>query len=119
MIVINMQYFGDKGSSSGKSGGAGGAAKTTSEYDIEDRAEERGYNSAEEMVQEDLTAGNDFYTRDNEMVADVEDLGYEVISAPNGEYFVVRDSRDDSDSEFIVYYETAGTSRYITKVEKA
>ncbi len=28
MILINMQYFGNKGSSSGKSGGAGGASKS-------------------------------------------------------------------------------------------
>ena len=27
MIIINMQYFGNKGSSSGKSGGAGGAPR--------------------------------------------------------------------------------------------
>ena len=88
-------------------------------YDIEDRAEQRGYDSAAAMVEEDLTAGNDFWTRDDDMVADVEDLGYSVVSSPNGEYFTVIDENDESDSEFIVYYETAGSSRYITRVRKS
>ena len=70
-------------------------------YDIEERAEEKGYDSAADMVQ------------------DVEDLGYSVTSSPNGEYFTVMDENDESDTEFIVYYEVAGSSRYITRVRKA
>lgn len=88
-------------------------------YDIEERAEEKGYDSAADMVQEDLTADNSFWTRDDEMVQDVEDLGYSVTSSPNGEYFTVMDENDESDTEFIVYYEVAGSSRYITRVRKA
>lgn len=85
-------------------------------YDIEDEAQRKGYDSAEAMVTEDLTADNNFWTRDDEMVADIEDLGYSVVSRPNGEYFTIQDDNDNTDSEFLVYYEKAGSSRYITKV---
>lgn len=110
--------------------GSIGAAKSSSRnvpnvttevrsYNIEDYAYEHGYDTAEDMVLDNLTADNQFYTRDDEMVQDVEDLGYSVTSSPNGEYFTVMDENDESDSEFIVYYEVAGSSRYITRVRKA
>ena len=92
---------------------------STFSYDIEDYAAQHGYDTAEEMVKDNLTADNEFFTRDNEMVEYVEDMGYEVVTSPNGEYFTVMDDRDDSDSEFLVYYEKSGSSRYITKVKKA
>ena len=88
-------------------------------YDIEDEAERKGYDSPEAMVQEDLTAGNNFWTRDSEMVEDIEALGYTVTSRPNGEYFTVMDDNDSTDTEFIVYYETAVSSRTITRVRRA
>ena len=88
-------------------------------YDIDDEAERKGYESAEKMVEEDLTSGNDFWTRDDEMVESIEDLGYSVITNPNGEYFTIMDENDESDTEFLVYYERAGSSRYITRVRKA
>jgi hypothetical protein len=87
-------------------------------YDIDEYAETHGYDSAEDMVQVNLTEDNTFWTRDSDMVDYVEDLGYTVISSPNGEYFVVQDDNDNTDSEFIVYYEKAGSSRYITRVRK-
>ena len=87
-------------------------------YDIEDRALERGYSSAEDMVEEDFTESNSFFTRDEDMVEFAEDMGYTVVSSPNGESFTVMDDRDDTDSEFIVEYEIAGSSRYIRRVRK-
>lgn len=97
---------------------SGGVTNTTYSYDVDDYAVQHGYNSAEEMVQENLTESNEFFTSDQDMIDFAEDLGYTVISNPNGESFVVVDDRDNSDSEFIVEYNRAGSSRYITRVRR-
>ena len=89
------------------------------EYDIEDFAEQFGYDSAEEMVYADLARRNDFWTTDEDMVASTQEQGYDVIEQPNGEYFVVVDQKDVTETEFLVYYNTAGSSRTITRVKKS
>lgn len=97
--------------------GSFGNKQDKSEYNINDRAEINGYDSAAEMIEEQLTENNDFWTRELEMAADVEAMGYTIVEEPNGEYFVIADDNDSSDSEFIVYYEKAGSSMYIKKVK--
>ena len=118
-MEMNLQFFGGRGGSGLRNSSTISESSNVVSYDIEDEADRKGYASAEIMVQENLTEGNSFWTRDSEMIDDVEDLGYMVVSRPNGESFTVIDENDNTDSEFIVYYERAGSSRYITKVKKA
>lgn len=94
------------------------SASSSYSYDIEDYATQRGYDSAEAMIETNLTESGNFWTRDSDMVDFVEDLDYTVTSSPNGESFTIIDDRDNSDAEFIVYYEKGGNSRYITRVRK-
>ena len=86
-------------------------------YDISDKALQRGYSSASQMIAEDLITGG-FSRSESEMLQEAEDLGYVITNRPNGEYFTVADDRDTSDTEFNVYYVKAGTTYSIERVEE-
>lgn len=59
-----------------------------------------------------------FWTRQSEMVEELEDLDYSVCEI-NNEYVVVTDDRDDEDSSFILYLGHANSTMWVENVKEA
>lgn len=57
-----------------------------------------------------------FWTRQSEMLADLEGMGYEVIEA-DGESVVVIDTNDENEAERVFHICTAGSTMWIADVE--
>lgn len=61
--------------------------------------------------------GREFWTQLNEMVEDIEDLGYEVEEA-NDEYIAVVAEDDDDEQTFILYLGHANTTIWVERIRE-
>ncbi len=59
-----------------------------------------------------------FWTRQSEMVEELEGLDYSVCEI-NNEYVVVTDDQDDEDSSFILYLGHANSTMWVENVKEA
>ena len=59
-----------------------------------------------------------FWTRLDEMIEELEYLGYDVVEA-NGEYVSIIADEDDEDAEYILYLGYANTTMWVTRVRRA
>lgn len=59
-----------------------------------------------------------FWTRQNEMVEELEELDYEVVALCH-EYVGVVDLQDDSEAEYILYLGHANSTMWVEKVKEA
>lgn len=59
-----------------------------------------------------------FWTRQNEMVEELKELGYEVIDLCN-EYVGVVDLYDDGEAEYILYLGHANSTMWVENVKEA
>lgn len=58
--------------------------------------------------------GNDFWTRLDELVSDIEEYGYRVLEA-NDEYITVENDTDDDADETLLYLGHANSTMWIEK----
>ena len=59
--------------------------------------------------------GNEFWTRLDEMVEDIEEYGYAVLEA-NDEYIIVENDTCDEEDEVVLYLGHANTTIWIEKI---
>lgn len=63
----------------------------------------------------EMNVSGQFWTRQNEMVEDLEDLGYDVVEI-NWEYVTVVDTYDDNEPEYILYLGHANSTMWVERV---
>lgn len=68
-----------------------------------------------ERVEMDMSGK--FWTRQNEMVEELEELDYEVTEI-NGEYVAVIDLHDDDEAEHILYLGHANSTMWVERVRE-
>lgn len=68
-----------------------------------------------ERVEMDMSGK--FWTRQNEMVEELEELDYEVTEN-NGEYVAVIDLHDDDEAEYILYLGHANSTMWVERVRE-
>ena len=69
-----------------------------------------------ERIENDVCG--DFWTRLNELVDDVEDMGYPVEDACE-EYIVIRESEDEDSQPYILYLGHANSTMWVESIKKA
>jgi hypothetical protein len=68
-----------------------------------------------ERVEMDMSGK--FWTRQNEMVEELEELDYEVTEI-NGEYVAVIDLHDDDEAEYILYLGHANSTMWVERARE-
>lgn len=68
-----------------------------------------------ERVEMDMSGK--FWTRQNEMVEELEELDYEVTEI-NGEYAAVIDLHDEDEAEYILYLGHANSTMWVERVRE-
>lgn len=63
----------------------------------------------------EMNVCNQFWTRQNEMMEELEDLDYSVLEI-NHEYVVVADLQDEDEEEYILYLGHANSTMWIETV---
>lgn len=65
-----------------------------------------------------MNVGGKFWTRQNEMVEELEELDYEVVTLCH-EYVGVIDLQDDDEAEYILYLGHANSTMWVETVKEA
>jgi hypothetical protein len=69
-------------------------------------------------VEIELNVYGNFWTDENEMIKELEEMGYEVLEV-NGEYVSISAEEDDEeDKEFVLYLGHANTTMWVEKIKE-